>query len=113
MVTTETQMLQLKVAQALQDFWEFYTGVRPGRTIIVVDQQAIVAFLGEVLTPAELQLAHTEAGRLTLQKFGERMLEQAKSHLLQAVSDAVGQDVTLVEVHLDVVTGNILGLFLL
>ncbi|MCB0162928.1 MAG: DUF2294 family protein [Anaerolineae bacterium] len=53
MTQIEAQSLQIKVAQTLQDFREFYTGVRPGRAMIVIDQQAIAALLEEVLTPAE------------------------------------------------------------
>jgi uncharacterized protein YbcI len=111
MVTTEIQMLQLKIAQALQDFWEFYTGVRPERTIIVVDQQAIVALLRDVLTPAEVRLAHTEVGWLTLQKYGKRVLEQAEAHLQQLVAEVVEQEVNLVVFNLDVTTGSILIFF--
>jgi uncharacterized protein YbcI len=109
--TTDPQTLQLKVGQTLQDFWESYTGVRPGHVNVVVDRQAIVVLLEEVLAPAELQLAHTEAGRLTLQKYGERIIVQARPHLQQVVTKTVGQEVNLVEFHLDVVTGTILGFF--
>ena len=111
MTTTEPQTLQLKVAQTLQDFWESYTGVRPGRVNVVADRQAIVVLLEEVLAPAELQLTRTEAGRLTLQKFGERILAQARPHLQQVVAETVGQKANLVEFDLDVVTGTILGFF--
>ena len=112
METTEPQTLQLKVAQTLQDFWEFYTGVRPGRATVVIDRQAIAALLEEVLAPGELQIARTETGRLTLQKLEERILEQAEGHLQQMVAEVVGQEVTLVKFHLDVVTGSIQGFFL-
>jgi uncharacterized protein YbcI len=110
-VITETQTLQRKVAQTLQDFWELYTGVRPGRAAVIIDRQAIVALLEEVLAPAEQKLVHSETGRLTLQKVGERILKQAKPHLLQAVSEAVGQEVSLVVFNLDVTTGSILIFF--
>ena len=112
MMTTETQALQQKVAQTLQDLWEYYTGVRPGRAIVVINQQAIAVLLEEILTPAEQQVARTEAGRSTLQKYGERILEQAGPYLQQMVAETVDQEVSLAEFHLDVITGNILGLFL-
>ncbi|MCB0162924.1 MAG: DUF2294 family protein [Anaerolineae bacterium] len=112
MMTTETQALQQKVAQTLQDLWEYYTGVRPGRAIVVINQQAIAVLLEEILTPAEQQVARTEAGRSTLQKYGERILEQAGPYLQQMVAETVDQEVSLAEFHLDVITGNILGFFL-
>ena len=111
MTQIETQSLQIKVAQTLQDFWEFYTGVRPDRTIVVINQQAIAVLLEEVLTPAEQQVARTEAGRLTLQKFGEHILERTEDHLQQMVAEVVGQEVNLVVLNLDVTTGNILMFF--
>lgn len=51
MVATETQTLQPKVAQSLEDFWEFYTGVRLGRATALIDQQSISVLLEGVLTP--------------------------------------------------------------
>ena len=111
-MTTESQALQLKVAQILQDFWEYYTGVRPDRAIVVINQQAIAVLLEEVLTPAEQKITRTEAGRLILQKFGERILEQAEPHLQQMVAEAVDQEISLIEIHLDIITGKILGFFL-
>jgi uncharacterized protein YbcI len=111
MTTTEPQTLQLKVKQTLQDFWESYTGIRPGRVNVVVDRQAIVVLLEEVLGPAELQLTRTEAGQSTLQKYGERILALARPQLQQVVAETAGQEVNLVEFDLDVVTGTILGFF--
>jgi uncharacterized protein YbcI len=111
MMATESQTLQSKVAQTLQDFWEFYTGFRPGRATVVIDQQSIAVLLEEVLAPAEQQMARTETGRLTLKKFEECILQQTSSHLQQLVAEAVGQDVILVQFHLDVATGNVLVFF--
>jgi uncharacterized protein YbcI len=74
-MTTDIQGLQTDVAYALQDFWEGYTGVRPAYVRVVADQQAIAVWLGEVLAPAERQMASTDAGRVTLQELGERILE--------------------------------------
>lgn len=56
-------------------------------------------------------MTRTKTGRLTLQKSGECILEQTSSQLQQIVAEAVGQDVILVEFHLDVATGNILVFF--
>ena len=110
-MVAESQTVQPKVAQVLEDFWEFYTGFRPGRVTVVIDQQSIAALLEEVLAPAEQQITRTKTGRLTFQMFEECILEQTSSHLQQMVAEAVGQDVILVEFHLDVVTENILVFF--
>jgi uncharacterized protein YbcI len=111
-VTSKTQALQLKVGQTLQDFWENYAGNRPDRAIVVINQQAITVLLEGVLTPAEQRVVGTEAGRLTLKKFSEHIMEQAGPHWQQIVSEIVGEDVSLVKIDLDVVRGTILGFFL-
>ena len=111
-VTTKTQALQLKVGQTLQGFWENYTGNRPDRAIVVINRQAITVLLGGVLTPAEQRIVGTEAGRLTLKKFGEHIMEQAGPHWQQIVSEVVDEEVNLVKIDLDVVSGTILGFFL-
>lgn len=112
MVTTETQTLQEDMAQTIQDFWENYEGVRPGRVSVFADQQAIVIWLEEVLAPAARQITSTELGCLTLQEYGRRILEQARPHLQHIVAEALGQDVSLAEIHFDILTGTILGFFL-
>lgn len=111
-MTTETQTRQEDMAQILQHFWESYAGVRPGRVSVFVDPQAIVIWLEEVLAPAAQQLSTTNVGRLTLQEYGERILEQARPQLQQLVAEASGQEVNLAGIHFDIVTGSILGVFL-
>ena len=113
MATTETSStLKIKVAQALQDFWEDYVGVRPDSVWVIVDRRAIVVLLEEVLAPAEQQITRTEAGRLTFQEFEERILEEIRPHLQQVMAEVVGQDVILKELHLDIMAGSVLGFFL-
>ena len=108
MVTTDTQA---DIEQSLQDFWESYAGVRPGRVSVVADQQAIAVWLEEVLTPAERQMSRTPAGREAVQTLWDRILEQAGPRLRQVVAEAMGWDVILVGIYLDVPTGSILGFF--
>jgi len=78
MLTTETQA---DIEQTLQDFWESYAGIRPGRVSVVADQQAIAVWLEEVLTPAERRMARTSAGREAVQTLWDRILEQARPRL--------------------------------
>lgn len=113
MVMADTRDLQADVMQALQDFWESYAGVRPARVRVVSDQQVIAVWLEDVLSPAERQMAGTQAGRAALQEFGARILEQARPGLQQVVGEVMGQGVALAEIHLDVANGSILGFFLL
>jgi len=112
LMTTETQALKIKVAQVLQDFWEDYVGVRPDSVWVIVDRRTIVVLLEEVLAPAEQQITRTEAGRLTFQQFEDRIMAQIRPHLQQVVAEVVGQDVILKELHLDILTRSVLGLFL-
>ncbi len=86
--------------------------MRGPRVTVFADQQAIVIWLEEVLAPAARQIASTEPGRLTLQEYGQRILEQAGPHLQHIVAETLGQDVSLAEIHFDVVAGTILGFFL-
>ncbi len=108
MVTTDTQA---DIEQTLKDFWESYAGVRPGRVGVVADQQAIAVWLEEALAPAERQMSRTPAGREAVQTLWDRILEQARPRFRQVVAEAMGQDVILVGIHLDVPTGSILGFF--
>jgi uncharacterized protein YbcI len=108
MVTTDTQA---DIEQSLQDFWESYAGVRPGHVSVVADQKATAVWLEEVLTPAERQMARTPAGREAVQRLWDRILEQARPRLRQVVAEAMGWDVILVGIYLDVPTGSILGFF--
>lgn len=112
MVTTEPHTLYEDMAQTIQDFWENYEGVRPDRVSVFADQQAIVIWLEEVLAPAARQIIGTEPGRLTLQEYGRRILEQAGPQLQHIVAEALGQDVSLAKIHFDIVAGTILGFFL-
>jgi uncharacterized protein YbcI len=105
------QDLQTELAQALQAFWHEYAGIRPGRVRVVSDEEAIVVWLEEVLSPAEQQLAGTQEGRKMLQELEERILEQARPELQSLVERAAGQKSTQAEVHLDVQNGSVLGFF--
>jgi uncharacterized protein YbcI len=111
MVTADNQDVHVDMAQALQAFWKEYTGICPARVGVVADEQALVVWLEEVLSPAERQMASTEAGRKMLQELEERIVEQARPQLQQLVGGVVGQGSILVQVHLDVSTGSVLGLF--
>jgi len=111
MVKADSQDVHTDLAQALQKFWEEYAGIRPARVRVVSGEGAIVVWLEEVLSPAERQMASTEAGRTVLQELEERILEQARPHLQRLVEAAVGQESTLAKVHLDVANGSVLGFF--
>lgn len=108
---TDSPDLQTTLSQALEEFWADYTGVRPAYVRVVIGELAVAVWLGEVLSPAERQMASAQAGREVLQKLGERILEQAKPQLRQMVADTVEQEGIQVEVHLDVGRGNVVGFF--
>ena len=111
MVKAESQDVHRDLAQALQEFWAEYAGIRPTHVRVVSGEGAIVVWLEEVLSPAERQMANTQEGRRMLQELEERILEQARPQLQRLVEGAVGQESTLVEVHLDVANGRVLGFF--
>jgi hypothetical protein len=46
-----------------------------------------------------------------LEEVGERILEQAKPQLLGLVGGSLAREATPIEVHLDVVNGNLVGFF--
>jgi uncharacterized protein YbcI len=103
--------VQTSLAQALAEFWEGYAGVRPENVQIVAGDQAVAVWLKGVLSPAEQQAAGTQAGREILRKVGERILEHAKPQLLHLVEESVHQETILIDVHLDVANGNLVGFF--
>jgi uncharacterized protein YbcI len=67
--------------------------------------------LEKAISPAEQQLANTQAGSEIVQKLEERILGQAKPHIQELVEEAIEHKSILAEVHLDVATGNVLGFF--
>jgi uncharacterized protein YbcI len=105
------QDVHTDLAQALQEFWDEYAGIRPAHVRVVSGEGAIVVWLEEVLSPAEQQMAGTLEGRKMLQELEERILEQARPQLQRLVESAAGQESTLAEVHLDVQNGHVLGFF--
>jgi uncharacterized protein YbcI len=108
---TDSPDVQTTLAQALQEFWEAYTGVRPEYARIVVGDQAVAVWLRGVLSPAERQMAGTRTGREMLERVGERILEEAKPQLLRLVEGSTLKDAILIDVHLDVANGNLVGFF--
>jgi uncharacterized protein YbcI len=111
MATIDSRDLCADLAQALQEFWQDYTGVRPARVRVVTDEQNVAICLEQVLTPAEREIASTQDGREILRELEERILEQAKPYLQQLVEEAMEQEGLLAEIHLDVTKGNVLGFF--
>jgi uncharacterized protein YbcI len=111
MVKADSQDVHTDLAQALQEFWDQYAGIRPTRVRVVSGAGAIVVWLEEVLSPAERQMASTQEGRKVLQELEERILEQARPQLQRLVEGAVGQESTVAEIHLDVANGSVLGFF--
>ena len=88
MTTAAGQKLCRELAQALQEFWEDYTGVRPVHTRVVVDGRTIAICLEQVLTPAEREMASTRDGREMLKELEEQILEQAMLSDLKDTSQA-------------------------
>ena len=111
MVKADSQDVHTDLAQALQEFWDEYAGIRPTRVRVVSGEGALVVLLEEVLSPAERQMASTQKGRKMLQELEERILEQARPQLQRLVESAVGKESTLAELHLDVANGSVLGYF--
>ena len=111
MVKADNQDVHSDLAQALQEFWDEYAGIRPARVRVVSGEGAIVVWLEDVLSPAERQMAGTQEGRKMLQELEERILEQARPQLQRLVESAAGQESTLAEVHLNVQNGGVLGFF--
>jgi uncharacterized protein YbcI len=105
------QDIHTDLAQALQEFWDEYAGIRPARVRVVSGEGAIVVWLEDVLSPAERQMAGTREGCKMLQELEERILDQARPRLQELVESAAGQGSTLSEIHLDVQNGSVLGFF--
>ena len=111
MVKPESQDVHTDLAQALQEFWDEYAGIRPTHVRVVSGEGAIVVWLEEVLSPAERQMASTQEGCKMLQELEERILEQARPQLQRLVEGAAGQESTLAEVHFDIANGSVLAFF--
>ncbi len=111
MVTDDSQDVHTDLAQTLQEFWETYAGIRPAHVRVIADEEVIVVWLEAILSPAEQQMASTQAGRQMLQAFEGCILEQARPQLRQLVEGVAGRESILAEVHLDIANGCVLGFF--
>jgi uncharacterized protein YbcI len=111
MKIADTQDLHAHLSQALGEYWEGLTGVRPANVRVVAGERAVAVWLGEVLSPAERQMASSQTGRKMLQELGERVMEQARPQLQHLVEHALEERTILVEVHLDVASRSVLGFF--
>jgi uncharacterized protein YbcI len=111
MKIADTQELHADLSQALGEFWEGFTGVRPTHVRVVAGEREIAVLLTEVLSPAEQQMASSRTGRKMLQELGERIMEQAKPQLQHLVEHALDERTILVEAHLDVASRSVLGFF--
>jgi uncharacterized protein YbcI len=111
MVKAASQDVHIDLAQALQEFWDEYAGIRPAHVRVVFGEGTIVVWLEEVLSPAERQMASTREGGKMLQELEERILEQARPQLQRLVEGAAGQESTLAEVHFDITNGSALAFF--
>ncbi|MGD9147757.1 MAG: Na-translocating system protein MpsC family protein [Anaerolineae bacterium] len=107
----ESPEVRATLAQALEEFWEGYTGVRPEYARVVVGDEVVAVWLSGVLSPGEPQVAGTRTGREMLEEVGERILEQAKPQLLHLVEGSFAREATLIDVHLDVANGYLVGFF--
>ena len=111
MVKPASQDVPIVLAQALQEFWNEYAGIRPNHVRVASGEGAIAVWLEEVLSPAERKMASTQEGRKMLQELEERILDQARPQLQRLVEGAAGQKSTLAEVHFDIANGSALACF--
>ena len=111
MTSAESQDLCADLEQALQSFWECYTGVRPAHTRVVVNETIVAVCLEQILTPAEREMASTRIGREMLREIKEQMLEQITQHLQQLIDRAAVREVSQAVVAFDVTSGHVLGFF--
>jgi uncharacterized protein YbcI len=111
MVKADNQDVHSDLAQALQEFWDEYAGIRPARVQVVSGEGAIIVWLEQVLSPAERQMASTQEGRKMMRKLEERILEQARPQLQQLVEGAVERKSILTELLLDFANGSVLAFF--
>jgi uncharacterized protein YbcI len=111
MAKPDSQDIHIDLAQALQEFWNEYAGIRPTRVLVASGEGAIAVWLEEVLSPAERHMAGALEGRKMLQELEERILQQARPQLQRLVEGAAGQESTLAEVHFDITNGGVLAFF--
>ncbi len=111
MTAVNRNSLFVDLAQALQEFWEDYAGIRPSHVWVVADKDMIAMCLEGVLSPAEWQMASTLAGSTMLEELEKLLLDQAKPYLKQLVEGVIDQECIQVQVRPDVANGSVLAFF--
>lgn len=104
-MTTKTKgEIEAEISQAMVQFEINYMGRGPNEAQSYIVEDMILVRLKGVLTPAEQQLAKTADGIELVKKMRSTLIESARGHLYQTISDITGAEV--VDLHTDVSTAS-------
>ena len=99
------------VAQLARDFQQRRTGHAPKSVTVIFSEGTLVVTLHEVLTPAELALARTEAGANQVREFHRALFQNSAAELRQEIERITGVPVREAAAEVETDSGAVVHVF--
>jgi uncharacterized protein YbcI len=99
------------VARVARDFQQRRTGHAPKSVTVIFSDGTLVVTLHEVLTPAELALARTQAGADQVREFHRALFQSSVGELRQEIERITGVPVREAAAEVETDTGSVVHVF--
>jgi uncharacterized protein YbcI len=105
-----TTMAQ-QVAQAVSDFQQERTGLKPRSVTVVLGEGTLVVTLHGALSPAEMAMAKSAAGAAQVQEFHRQLFTTSADALRQRIKDITGVEVRDAAAEVEPASGTVVHAF--
>ena len=110
-MNTSGMTMAQHVARVARDFQHRRTGHAPKSVTVIFSEGTLVVTLHEVLTPAELALARTEAGAAQVREFHRALFQSSAGELRQEIERITGVTVREAAAEVETATGAVVHVF--
>lgn len=110
-MNTSGMTMAQHVARVARDFQQRRTGHAPKSVTVIFSEGTLVVTLHEVLTPAELALARTEAGANQVREFHRALFHSSAGELRQEIERITGVPVREAAAEVETASGAVVHVF--
>ena len=108
----ELRELSASLAEAIERFEEEEMGVRPSQVTVMVEEDLVMVHLKGILSPSERELARTDEGQATLQRFNTLLFNAGSvPSIKEQVCGTLKREVVDVQSTLSPLTGSLVVVF--
>jgi len=100
-----------EIAEAVMEFQTKITGHAPKGVTVVLSQDTLVVTVHEALSPAEKEMARTEAGAISVQEFHRQLFANSSQSLRDDIKRITGVDVREAIAEIEPATGTVVQAF--